>query len=51
MRRASCNHGIRIVSGWLRAEPPPPAASLGADAVTPDATRAVVLAGQVMALH
>jgi hypothetical protein len=51
MRRASCNHGIRIVSGWQLAEPPPPAALLGADAVTPDATRAVVLAGQVMALH
>lgn len=51
MRRASCNHGIRIVSGWLLAEPPPPAAALGADALTPDATRAVVLAGQVMALH
>lgn len=51
MRRASRNHGIRIVSGWLLSAPPPPAALLGADAVTPDATRAVALAGQVMALH
>jgi hypothetical protein len=51
MRRTSCNHGIRVVSGWLLAAPPPAAASLGADAVTPDATRAVVLAGQVLAPH
>ncbi|MFC7474709.1 hypothetical protein ACFQS7_10115 [Dankookia sp. GCM10030260] len=48
MRRASCNHGIRVVSGWLLPAPPPAAASLGADAVTPDATRAVALAGQVL---
>ena len=51
MRRASCNNGIRIVSGWLLSAPPPPAAALGADALTPDATRAAVLASQVMALH
>ncbi len=51
MRRASCNHGIRVLSGWLLPAPPPPAAALGADAVTPDATCAVALAGRVLALH
>lgn len=51
MRRASCNHGIRVLSGWLLPAPPPAAEALGADAVTPDATCAVALARQVLALH
>jgi hypothetical protein len=51
MRRASCNHGIRVLSGWLLPAPPPPAATLGADAVTPDATCAVALARQVLTPH
>ena len=51
MRRASCNHGIRVLSGWLLPAPPPPAAVLGADAITPDASCAVALAGRVLSLH
>jgi MerR family transcriptional regulator, light-induced transcriptional regulator len=51
VRRASCNRGMRVLSGWQLQAPPPPAEALGADAVTEDATIAVILARQVLALH
>lgn len=51
VRRASCNRGMRVLSGWQVAAPPPPAAVLGADAVTEDATVAVALAQRVLAPH
>ncbi|WP_165943208.1 hypothetical protein [Roseicella aquatilis] len=51
VRRAACNQRLRILSGWLLACPPPPAAQLGADAVTDDAVRAVALARELVTLH
>lgn len=51
VRRASCNPTMRVLSGWQRDMPPPPAAMLGADALTADATVAVSLARRVLALH
>ncbi|MBK1657501.1 hypothetical protein [Paracraurococcus ruber] len=51
VRRASCNRGLRVLSGWQRDRPPPPAALLGADAVSRDASVVVVLAQRVLSLH
>ena len=50
-RRASGNHCLRVLSGWLLASPPPSPELLGADAVTDDAGLAVSVAGRVLALH
>ncbi|MDO9708549.1 hypothetical protein [Paracraurococcus lichenis] len=51
VRHASRNRGLRVLSGWQVAAPPPPAEALGADALTQDAAAAAILAQRVLALH